>query len=263
MTYTNSPFSTENSFNFPPNEDYIYNISNSFPFNQIFNFDSDFPEMDVSENLDDLIMINPKSINKDKIIFKTEKLQKKRGRKRNKKSKKDEHTSWSIDNIIVKVQAHFLDFMISFLNDCVHSFPETQKYTFLKLDRGEKKKVSKKQMDKMKNSTIKDLLEKVKISKKFKRYDENTNKSNLDALIEESWLRQIFNIKFSDLFFYYYNNEQPLKDLTIFGKKLILSKTTESFIALLQKDKNKIMEDKIVEYTKEIYFDGRNPSENA
>ena len=262
MTYTNSPFSTENSFNFPPNEDNLFDISNSFPFNKIFNVDSNFHEMNESENLDDLIMINPKSINKDKIIFKTEMLQKKRGRKRNKESKKDEHTSWSIDNIIVKVQAHFLDFMISFLNDCVHSFPETQKYTFLKLDRGEKKKVSKKQMDKMKNSTIKDLLEKVKISKKYKQYDENTNKSNLDALMEESWLRQIFHIKFSDLFFYYYNNEQPLKDLTIFGKKLILSKTTESFIALLQKDKNKIMEDKIVEYTKEIYFDGRNPSEN-
>jgi len=262
MTYTNSPFSTENSFNFPPNEDNLFDISKSFPFYEIFNVDSNFHEMNESENLDDLIMINPKSINKDKIIFKTEKLQKKRGRKRNKESKKDEHTSWSIDNIIVKVQAHFLDFMISFLNDCVHSFPETQKYTFLKLDRGEKKKVSKKQMDKMKNSTIKDLLEKVKISKKYKQYDENTNKSNLDALMEESWLRQIFHIKFSDLFFYYYNNEQPLKDLTIFGKKLILSKTTESFIALLQKDKNKTMEDKIVEFTKEIYFDGKNPSEN-
>ena len=88
MTYTNSPFSTENSFNFPPNEDYIYNISNSFPFNQIFNFDSDFPEMDVSENLDDLIMINPKSINKDKIIFKTEKLKKKEGEKGIKNLKK-------------------------------------------------------------------------------------------------------------------------------------------------------------------------------
>ena len=241
----------------------MYDISNSFPFNQIFNFDSDFPEMDVSENLDDLIMINPKSINKGRIIFKTEKLQKKRGRKRNKESKKDEHTSWSIDNIIVKVQAHFLDFMISFLNDCVHSFPETQKYSFLKLDRGEKKKVSKKQIDKMKNSTIKDLLEKVKISKKFKRYDENTNKNNLDALIEESWLRQIFNIKFSDLIFYYYNNERPLKELKIFGKKLVFSKITESFNDLLQKNKNKTMEDKIVEYTKEIYFDDPNPSENA
>ena len=233
MTYTNSQFSTENSFNFPPNEDNLFDISKSFPFYEIFNVDSNFHEMNESENLYDLIMIKPKSNNKDKIIFKTEKLQKKRGRKRNKESKKDEHTSWSIDNIIVKVQAHFLDFMISFLNDCVHSFPENQKQTFLKFNLAEKKKVSKKQINKMKNSTIKDLLEKVKISKKFKRYDENTNKNNLDSLIEESWLRQIFNIKFSDLFFYYYNNERPLKELTIFGKKLILSKTTESFIALL------------------------------
>ena len=263
MTYTNSPFSTENSFNFPPNEDNLFDISNSFPFNQIFNFDSDFPEMDVSENLDDLIKINPKSINKGRIIFKTEKLQKKRGRKRNKTSKKAVHTSWSIDNIIVKVQAHFLDFMISFLNDCVNSFPENPKYTFLKLDRAEKKKVSKEQINKMKNSTIKDLLEKIKISKKYKQYDENNNKNNLDALMEESWLRQIFHIKFLNLFFYYYNNERPLKELTIFGKKLIFSKTTKSFSDLLQKKKNKIMEDKIVEYTKEIYFDGRNPSENA
>ena len=151
MTYTNSPFSTENSFNFPPNEDNLFDISKSFPFYEIFNVDSNFHEMNESENLDDLIMINPKSINKDKIIFKTEKLQKKRGRKRNKESKKAVHTSWSIDNIIVKVQAHFLDFMISFLNDCVNSFPENPKYIFLKLDRAEKKKVSKKQIDKMKN----------------------------------------------------------------------------------------------------------------
>ena len=72
MNYTNSPFSTENSFNFPPNKDNILDISNSFPFNKIFNIDSDFPEMDESENLDALIMIKPKSINKGKIIFKTE-----------------------------------------------------------------------------------------------------------------------------------------------------------------------------------------------
>ena len=130
MTYTNSPFSTEKSFNFPPNEDNLFDISKSFPFYEIFNVDSNFPEMNESENLDDLIMINPKSINKDKIIFKTEKLQKKRGRKRNKESKKDERASWGVGDVVVKVQAHFLDFMISFLNDCVNSFPENQKYTF-------------------------------------------------------------------------------------------------------------------------------------
>ena len=39
---------------------------------------------------------------------------------------------------------------------------------FLKFDRREKNKVSKEQMNKMKNSTIKDLLEKVNISRKYK-----------------------------------------------------------------------------------------------
>ena len=78
--------------------------------------------------------------------------------------------------------------MISFLNDCVHSFPNlrNQNIKFLKFDRREKNKVSKEQMNKMKNSTIKDLLEKVNISRKYKQYDKNTNKKNLDALIKES-----------------------------------------------------------------------------
>jgi len=123
-------------------------------------------------------------------------------------------------------------------------------------------------MNKMKNSTIKDLLEKVNISRKYKQYDKNTNKKNLDALIKEScylseneftkknWFQQIFDMKFLDLFSYYYNNEQPLQEIKIFEKKIILSKNTESFIALLQK--YEIMEDKIVKYTKEIYFDDVN-----
>ena len=127
---------------------------------------------------------------------------------------------------------------------------------FLKFDRREKNKVSKEQMNKMKNSTIKDLLENVKISKKYKQYNEDTNKKNLDALIKEPWFQQIFDMKFLDLFVYYYNNEQPLQEIKIFGKKIILSKNTESFIALLQK--YEIMEDKIVKYTKEIYFDDVN-----
>ena len=34
--------------------------------------------------------------------------------------------------------------------------------------------------------TLVDLLEKVNISRKYKQYDKNTNKKNLDALIKES-----------------------------------------------------------------------------
>ena len=83
---------------------------------------------------------------------------------------------------------------------------------FLKFERREKNKVSKEQMNKMKNSTIKDLLEKVNISRKYKQYDKNTNKKNLDALIKEScylseneftkknWFQQIFDMKFQIYF---------------------------------------------------------------
>ena len=66
-------------------------------------------------------------------------------------------------------------------------------------------------------------------------------------------------MKFLDLFSYYYHNEQPLQELKIFGRKIILSKKTESFIALLQKYEK--MEYKIVKYTKEIYFDVMNSTE--
>ena len=182
--------------------------------------------------------------------------------------------------------------MISFLNDCVLALYKNQKYTFLKLDRAEKLKVSKEQMNKIKNSSIKDLLEEVKISKKYKQYNEDTNKKNLDALIKEpcwsfpdraeslpsftkpatsspgswsgarqaAWFQKIFDMKILDLFVYYYNNEQPLKEITLFGKK-VLFKTTKSFSALLQK--NKKTEDKMVEFTKIIYFDDSNSLETV
>ena len=263
MQKRDSQFSTENWMNFPFIENNIYITSNLSSGDEIFetfsNFVPNFFDIDENENIDELYFINPNRINNHRINFRIELLKKKRGKKRNETSKKAEHTSWSIDNIIIKVQTYFLNFVISFLNDCVLTFYKTQKYIFLKFDRAETNKVSKEQMNKMKNSTIKDLLEKVKISGKYKQYDKNTNKKNLDALSKESWFQQIFDMKFLYLFSYYYNNVQPLKELKIFGRKVILSEGTKTFNSLLQK--NKIMEDKITKYTIEIYFDGVNSSE--
>ena len=219
---------------------------------KIFNDVPNFSFTDKSENIDSLYSMKPIRINKDRPYFKTELLKQKRGKKRNKESKKAEHTSSNIDNVIVKVQTHFINFMISFLNDCVLTFYKNQKYTFLNLDRTEKFKVSKEQMNKMKNSSIKDLLVNVKISKKYKQYNEDTNKKNLDSLIKEPWFQQIFDMKFLDLFLYYYNNEQPLKEITLFGTQVIF-KATKSFSALLQK--NKEIEDKMIKFTKITYFD--------
>ena len=208
------------SFDFTLTENNSEYISSYLSMDKIFEFEPNSSNTDKRENDDSLLFIKSTGINKDRPYFKTEMLKQKRGKKRNKESKKAVHTSSNIDNIIVKVQTYFLNFMISFLNDCVLALYKNRKYTFLKLDRAEKLKVSKEQMNKIKNSSIKDLLEEVKISKKYKQYNEDTNKKNLDTLIKEPWFQKIFDMKILDLFVYYYNNEQPLKEITLFGKKV-------------------------------------------
>jgi len=208
------------SFDFTLTENNSEYISSYLSMDKIFELKPNSSNIDKSKNDDSLLFIKSTGINKDRPYFKTEMLKQKRGKKRNKESKKAVHTSSNIDNIIVKVQTYFLNFMISFLNDCVLALYKNQKYTFLKLDRAEKLKVSKEQMNKIKNSSIKDLLEEVKISKKYKQINEDTNKKNLDALIKEPWFQKIFDMKILDLFVYYYNNEQPLKEITLFGKKV-------------------------------------------
>ena len=158
---------------------------------------------DIFQKIDDIQRI-------DNVIYKF-KTAKKRGRERNKESKKDEHTALSIDNIERKIQNHFLNFIISFLNDCVLAFFKFQKFTFLKFSYSEKIKVSFGYMKKIKTSTINDLIENIDVSKKYKHPDKNTNKMNLKALSEYHWFHQILEIKYLELFFDYYIMSSLLK----------------------------------------------------
>ena len=219
-------------------------------------FSSKFPpirdDSEIWPNLSEMIKVQDISQNRYYIQRIEFKVTKKRGRGRNKESKKAEHTASSIDNIERKIQIHFLNFIIYFLNDCVLTFFNEQKFTFLKFPYSEKIKVSFEHMKKMKNSTIKDLLENIVISDKYKHFDRDINKKNLKALCEYDWFQQIFNIKYLDLFFDYYNDEHPLKEITKFGIKIILLQKTKSFYYLLQKNKN--IEDEIIKYTKDLYI---------
>ena len=67
----------------------------------------------------------------------------------------------------------------------------------------------------MKHSTILDILKNIDISNKYKHYDKNINRVNIQALIKYSWFRKIFEMKYLELFLYYYNDNQPLKENTI------------------------------------------------
>jgi hypothetical protein len=91
------------------------------------------------------------------------------------------------------------------------------------------------------------------ISDKYKKYDIDINKKNLEKLTKYSWFEKYFEMKFSDLFNYYYNNEQPLKEISINDITILLSQETKSFSYLLQKNE-KLRED-IIQATKRFYLD--------
>ena len=62
-----------------------------------------------------------KGYNKLDHIFRIESAKKKRGPKKKKETKKAEHNAWAKENIISKIQRHYLNFIISFLNDSILS----------------------------------------------------------------------------------------------------------------------------------------------
>ena len=74
-------------------------------------------------------------------LFKTEK---KRGRKIQKESKKQVHTALDNDNIKIKIQTHFLNFVVSFINDCLRTFFQDNKMILLDFNYDKKSNVTKK-----------------------------------------------------------------------------------------------------------------------
>ena len=177
-------------------------------------------------------------------------IKKKRGPIKIKESKKAVHNDWSNDNITSKIQIHYLNFIISFLKDCVFSFFGKKKFIFKNIDYKEKSKVTKAHLEKMKHSTILDILKNIDISNKYKHYDKNINRVNMQALIKYSWFRKILEMKYLELFLYYYNDEQPLKELILFDEKVILSEKTKSFYDLLQKKEQ--LKERIIYFCKLI-----------
>ena len=192
-----------------------------------------------------------------KIVFICELLNKARGRPKQKETKKERHSSSSHDNIISKIQIHFLNFVIFFLNDCINMYFQNDKnrrlYFFKKLDHKYKSKVNNKHLENLKNSNIYDLLNKVNISKKYTSYKGNINEKNLKVLNKITFFQKIFEMKFLDLFNIYYNEKQLLRELTIFDIKIKFSNKTKTFYDLLQK--NKKIEKDILQMTEMVYLD--------
>ena len=208
---TNSSITNKSENN---NEENCASIYNSKKF-QIFKTD----------NLND-------NLNYDEI----KKFQKnrKRGRKAKKEGKR-QHNALDQDNIIRKIQVHFLTFIIYFSNDLIQViFPNNKDLCFKNIQYELKKTVNHAYIENLKSKTIGDILQ-LKASPKNKKFDGNINKNTFDYICNNSiFLKQFFEMSYLDMFNnYYYQNK---REIIIEGHKVILSQRTRLFNDLILKN---------------------------
>ena len=256
MLFINSINLTDSSLNLSEKDDLNENSLNSSLIKDYI-FNDGLPSFSLDENDFSQSFFFKKTkendINKKSKLFDIKPCGKKRGRKSEGINKKPIHCSSSYDNVKRKIQVQFLSFMRLLLNDSIRAFSKEKKKFFLEFDYKLKSKISKKNFDKLKNSTIEDLLINLGISNKYTKYEKDYNKLIIEALNKNNkWFRKIFKMKYVDLFKDFYNDEKPLKELTLFEKKIILSKETKSFFDLIEQ--NKEMKEDIINVTKSSFL---------
>ena len=207
-------------------------------------------------------IIARESLNFGRNLFYIDKLRKKRGRPiiGTSKIKKKTHGKCDFDNLERKIQVHFLNFLINFCNDALKlEFGYTSnKFSFKKINYSDKTTINYKQTSYLKNLKIKDILN-FKISNKYSKSDESANKDLLKRVTGTSiWLDKIFEMKYLQLFNYYYNECEPLNKIFIENKDISLSSKTKSFFCLLEK--NIDLKNELINTVKNIYFNGNNNS---
>jgi hypothetical protein len=169
-------------------------------------------------------------------IYEKTKEAKRRGRKRRRENRKI-HNKYDFDNLLTKIQVHFLKFVINLSNDALKTeFNKGTSYNFKQISYKEKRNVNYDYFMLLKKSKIKDILQ-INISEKYKNFGEDENKktfNDVNDVNKHQWLNKFFNIDYIKLFSDYYL--KPLKRIDFEGKIINFSEKTKSFNDLLAKN---------------------------
>ena len=252
-----NPYSImQNKFNFINNNIYNINLPKLFfsnPFNNakdqqklsLETFENNNIEKDTStikekKKTKSLFIVN-EILNQDKIKEKNENkfqctlLTNKRGRKQINQSNKKIHSALDDDNILRKIQVHYISFITNFINDIIRVFIKTRIVPYFKnIDYKLKKIVNHKYFQKLKSLKIADILQ-MTPSPKMKNHDSSVNKNIYSKVCNLC----PFMINFPDINFikffkeYYFNSN---KNFTVNGKIIPLSEKTKNFDDLIKKN---------------------------
>ncbi len=162
---------------------------------------------------------------------------KRRGRKPKSDTKsKKLHEASDYDNILRKIQVHFLTFIISFVNDLLDNLlPNNKDLRFKNLDYNLKKTVNHSYMEGLKNKTIGEILQ-FEASSKIRKFSNTINKQIYQNVIQLSpFLNNFFNMPYLQLFNNYYLKCNRTFNI---GEGIIIniSQKTKLFSDLIQKN---------------------------
>ena len=167
-------------------------------------------------------------------------IHKKRGRIPIKNEVTHVHSALDDDNILRKIQVHFLSFLVSFTNDYINTIlPNVDKNKILyfkHIDYKYKKTINHESIEKIKTLKIGEILQ-LEISQKYKTCNKNINQIIYNNICELCpYLKyKYFNILFKDFFIeYYYNKNEGF--ISVNGIKVNLSIKTKAFNSLIQKN---------------------------
>ena len=169
----------------------------------------------------------------------TNSTNKKRGRRKKKQNAKykREHKRDSPDNILRKIQVHFINFIVYFLNVILKNFNFKQK--FMKLDYEFKKGIKKEILNILKSKNLGELISQ-EISNKYKTKNKNYNKNIYGEIKNYKVINKILSINYLDFFknTIYFLNKKHI-DLREFGldKKIELTDDSKMFKGLINKNK--------------------------
>ena len=95
------------------------------------------------------------------------------------------HRASDDDNILRKIQVHFLFFIVNYTNDVITAFTQDKKVPLFKnLDYKIKKVVNHKSVENLKTKTIGEILQ-TRVSPKIKVNHENANKNTYNIILQK------------------------------------------------------------------------------
>lgn len=240
-----SKIKTEKNHNESKNPYYQYQ------FNNIYNKIPDLYSFSLSINSQSNKCNNPKMIFKVNTFSEQgmENKKRRRGRKQTKFNAKV-HSASDDDNIIRKIQVHYISFITNYVNDVIRVFIIGNKVPLFKnIDYKIKKNVKYKHIQELKSKTIADIIQ-LRVSPKMKKHDEFVNQNIYKKVCSLCPFISLFlQRNYISLFKEYYYNHNKL--FIVNGKIIPLSIKTKTFQDLI--NKNSIYKEKL-KYIAVNYF---------